>query len=279
MSKIFELLQKNGAIEMEESSVPPPPELPPQVRAEADSILLPARPMSLRVSALAPIFPFSEGLHYAAAEQYRVIRTKILHNEKRPQLVLVSSACSGDGKTITSINVAASLTLKADASVLLIDADLRKPAIAELLGMPHSPGLADVLSGRARLEEAVVRAQEFPNLFILPAGDAAQNAAELLDSEQWRQLAAEIRKRFQNVIIDAPPAAAVADCDLLQKTCDGVIVVVRPDHTNRAACMKVLYSIPKEKFLGVVLNHVREWLFWKAPAYYHYYGRRQPTAG
>ncbi|MGH9438397.1 MAG: CpsD/CapB family tyrosine-protein kinase, partial [Terriglobia bacterium] len=197
-----------------------------------------------------------------------------------PRFVLVSSACPGDGKTTTAINLAASLTLKADTSVLLLDADMRKPAIADLLGIPRSPGLADVLSGRARLEEAVVRTEQFPNFFILPAGEPTRHAAELLDSDRWRSLAAEIRGRFSSTIVDAPPVAAVADYDLLQKTCDGVLLVVRPDHTERTLCIKTLQSIPKDKFLGVLLNQVREWLFWKAPGYYHYYGKHQsPGSG
>jgi capsular exopolysaccharide synthesis family protein len=288
MSKIFEVLQKNSAFDLEGISDQDGGALPQDSAAPAipagetpahDVSILAERVISLRVSALAPIFPFSEKAHHPAAEQYRIVRTKILHSEKKPRFVLVSSACTGDGKTVTSLNIAASLTLKEDTSVLLVDADLRKPAIAELLGIPRTPGLGDVLSGRARLDEAVVRAQEFTNFFILPAGEAAHDAAELLDSDRWRSLTEEIRGRFQNVIIDAPPAAAVADYDLLQKTCDGVIVVVRPDHTNRTACVKLLQSIPKEKFLGVVLNHVQEWLFGKAPSYYHYYGKRQAAVG
>jgi len=282
MSKIFEVLEKNNAIDLsgisDRDGGAPKASALPTVSPEQVTQDIPAgahRTVSLRVSALAPIFPFSQKVHNGAAEQYRIIRTKLLHSEKKPRLILVSSACTGDGKTVTSLNIAAALTLKAGASVLLIDADLRKPAVAEFLGIPQAPGLADVLTGRACLEEAIIRAEQFANFFILPSGQAAHDASELLDSDRWQSVLQEIRSRFKYVVVDAPPAAAVADYDLLQKTCDGAVIVVRPDHTDRTACVKVLQSIPKEKFLGVVVNHVQNWLFSKSPGYYNYYGKHE----
>jgi len=277
MSKIFEVMRKDGAINIEEvhderSGLPNAPieqfaglTGAPDVGSQETERLV-----SLRVSALAPIFPASAESHSAAAEQYRIIRTKILHSAKKPRSIVVSSACAGDGKTVTSINIAASLSLKSTASVLLVDADLRKPRIAELLGINVAPGLTDVLSGRASLAEAITRTREFPTLSILTSGEKTQNATELLDSEQWRRLIEEMKDRFSTVIMDAPPAAVLADYDLLQSTADGVILVVRPDNTDRTACAKILQSIAKEKFLGVVLNCVPEWLLSKSSDYYYY---------
>ncbi|MGH9435739.1 MAG: hypothetical protein ACRD06_07035, partial [Terriglobia bacterium] len=108
MSKIFEVLQQNGAIGFEgmalEGIAEPVPAPSTQTAAAPEPQPFPERLVSLRVSALSPIFPFSEDLHHAAAEQYRIVRTKILHSEKKPRFVLVSSACPGDGKTTTAIN-------------------------------------------------------------------------------------------------------------------------------------------------------------------------------
>src|SRR5882762_5397877 len=142
MSKIFEVLRKHNAIDLAEieqdnSTTPIPSShhaaglgdgLRPSAQIEVGRIV------SLRVSALAPILPFSEEVHSTASEQYRIIRTKILHYPSKPRLIVVSGACTGDGKTITSINLAASLSLKANVAVLLVDTDLRRPRIAELLG-------------------------------------------------------------------------------------------------------------------------------------------------
>jgi len=281
MSKIFEVLKKHNSIDLaeieQESSTTRIP--PVDKGARLGDGLLPSaqveigRIISLHVSALAPIFPFSEEVHSAASEQYRIIRTKILHNASKPRLIVVSGACTGDGKTITSINIAASLSLKANAAVLLVDTDLRRPRIAKLLGIPSAPGLADVLCGRACLDEALVRTEEFPTLSLLPAGEGMENAAELLDSDQWRRLILEIRRRFSYAIMDATPAAVVADYELLQHVADGVIVVVRPDHTDREACLSLLQSVPKEKLVGAVLNCVEESWLWNTPGYYSYYGR------
>lgn len=277
MSKIFEVLIKQDRLDVADLS--PEPASTAQNSGVVQAPSKPAnsvyrgRPLSLRVSTLTPIFPFSEQADHAAMEQYRIIRTKILHHPKKPRLLLVSSACVGDGKTISSINIAASLSLKAGSSVLLIDADLRRPKIAELLGIPGTPGLADVVAGRASLDDALIHAAEFPALSILPAGERTENAAELLDSDAWRGLVGQIHDRFSNVILDSPPVGVVADHDLLQNAADGTIVVVRPDHTDREVLLNALQSIPKEKLIGVVLNCAQDWLLWRVPGYHKYYGK------
>lgn len=225
-----------------------------------------SRVAHLRISAIAPIFPFDTG-HHAAADQYRIIRTKLLHHPKRPRVMVVSSASSGDGKTITSINVAASLALKPDARVLLVDGDLRRPCIAENLGIPSAPGLAQVLDGSIGFESAVLRVEQIPNLFVLPAGGARPNTAELLECRSWHLFVQQIREQFSYVVFDAPPIATIADYELLQLASDAIVMVARPDHTARAACLKALETVPRQKLLGVILNAVEDWWLWKSPAY------------
>ncbi len=230
----------------------------------------PARVASLRVSALEPVFPFDKS-HQAAAEEYRIIRTKILHHAAKPRLIVVSSPSSGDGKTVTSVNIAASLALKDEAKVLLLDADLRRPRIADVLGISKGSGLAEVLQGGATLDDVLIRAEQLPNLSILPAGQATGNPAELFDSRHWRALVEQIRARFGHVILDTTPLGAVADYELVQSTSDGVIVVIRPDHTPRKECHRALGIVPTEKLLGVVLNCVEEWWLWKRHSYGYYH--------
>ena len=203
-------------------------------------------------------------------EQYRIIRTRIVQHPARPRIMVVSSAGAGDGKTVSAVNMAGVLSLRDDANVLLIDADLRRAAISSVLGLPAGPGLANALDGSCTLQEAIIRVDQFPNLFVLPAGASDRNPAELLDSERWRSLCSTAREEFNFVIIDAPPIAAVADYELIQATCDGVIVVVRPDHTDRTLFNKALELIPQKKRLGVVLNCAYEWFLWKTHESYYY---------
>jgi capsular exopolysaccharide synthesis family protein len=216
------------------------------------------RSIRLRVPAPSPLLPFENG-HGRPSEQYRILRTKIVQHPSQPHFILISSPASGDGKSITATNTAAVLSLKSDARVLLVDADFRKPAIHIQLGLPEAPGLAEVLKGASRLEDALVRTQEFPNLFVIPAGVPPPNPVELLDSTNWESFCAKIRSLFRYVVVDSPPVGAVADHDLLQAASDGVVLVVRPDHTNRQLYEKALKVVPRTKFLGVVLNCVPEW--------------------
>ena len=290
MSKIFDAAAKNGLIDLseftqldEEAIVPAKAAEPSSRSSVSIPIPVPAsRSVRLRASASSPVFPFDGG-QQQAAEQYRLIRTKILHASKKPQVIVVSSASSGDGKTLTAINVAAFMALKSDTQILLIDADLRFPRIAEELDLPIAPGLTDILSGKANLDSALIRCEQFPQLFVLASGTPASNPSELLDSDNWHKLLGQIRSRFTTVILDAPPIATVADHELLQLTADSIILVIRPDHSHRTAVLKALDTLPKQKLLGVVLNCVEDWWLWKAPGsgYYrdHESGRTNDLAG
>ena len=237
--------------------------------------LLQTRTLSLHVAARSPLLPFENG-QWRPSEQYRILRTKISHHPTQPRVIVVSSPASGDGKSVTVINTAGVLALKSEEQVLLLDADLRKSEIHVQLGLPQSPGLTDVLTGASPLDEALVHTQEFPNLYVMTAGTRPANPVELLDSTQWRALSARLRDMFRYVIVDSPPVGAVADYDLIQAVCDGVILVLRPDYTNRRLCQKALEVVPKSKLLGVVLNCVPDW----SPArhvgadYYYYSGKK-----
>jgi capsular exopolysaccharide synthesis family protein len=226
----------------------------------------------IRLAAGAPVLPF-DGADRRAAEQYKIIRTRILHHFAQPGCVVVSSAQTEDGKSVSAVNIAGCMALKDQTTVLLVDADLRRSCLAEVLGVPGSPGLADVLAGRATLESAIVRLEPFPNFYFLPRGEQQGSPTELLDTGRWRAIAAVLKREFGFVVIDAPPIGLVADYDLVQDVSDGVILVIRPDHTNRTLGLKALQSIPPEKLVGVVINCATEWFLTKplGDRYYHYY--------
>ena len=136
-----------------------------------------------------------------------------------------------------------------------------------LLGLPETPGLAEVLAGTCTLEDALVHVEQFPNLYVLPSGNCQGNPAELLDSAQWIALQGTLKRRFRSIVVDSPPVAAVADYDLLLAGADGVILVVRVDHTNRQVCLDTIRSIPPAKYMGVLLNCLEPWFLGKTYGY------------
>ncbi len=227
--------------------------------------------LSLRVCNSAPLLSLNSE-DQRAAEQYRIARTKILQHPSQPSVIVVSSPSIGDGKTVSAVNLAAALAMKSDEQILLMDADLRRPTVHARLHLPKAPGLAEVLAGTCRFQDAVVRIEQFPNLYVLTCGEPLGNAAELLDSPAWRALADSVRRLFRRVVVDSPPIEAVADYDLIAPVCDGVVLVVRPNHTNRTLCQRAVEKV-RQKMIGVLLNGVDDWFLWKhySPHYYYQY--------
>jgi capsular exopolysaccharide synthesis family protein len=228
------------------------------------------RPVSFRISDASPLLsPKREDRR--AAEQYRIIRTRIFHQIQGSSVTVICSPGMGDGKTVTSVNLAAALAHKSEDKVILVDADLRLSKVHECLGISRTPGLADVLSGACTLEEAMLRVEQLPNFYVLPAGHPESNPTELLDSSNWRALLARLREEFRRTIVDSPPVEAVADFDLIAASCDGVVLVVRPDHTKRPVLESALAKL-KGKLTGVLINDVEDWFLWKreSPSYRYY---------
>jgi capsular exopolysaccharide synthesis family protein len=206
-----------------------------------------------------------------ALEQYRMVRTKIAYHPLQPKVIVVTSACSGDGKTISAVNLATVFALRSDVQVLLVEADFRRSGLAELLGVQPTPGIAGVLAGKCNLSEALIRLEQLPNLWVLPAGACAVNPAEMLETEAWQSMCASFRHQFAFTLIDAPPVAVVADYELIEKDCDGVLMVVRPDHTDRSSFVTALGLVAPDKMLGVLMNRTEDWFLWKAQASYYGY--------
>jgi protein-tyrosine kinase len=249
----------------------------PAPDAPKETPALGIRTMPVRITKESPLFPY-EGDHWQAAEQYRVTRTKIVHHPLQPRMLVVSSATPADGKTLTAINLAAAMAMKGEGNVLLADADFRLSSVHDRLGFPSSPGLADVLSGEASLEQSLIQAEQFPGLYVLPAGTRPKNPTEVLTSSRWRALCGILRSSFRYIILDSPPIGAVADYELIQAECDGVLLVIRPDHTSRKPCFQAIKAVPQDKLVGVLLNCVPKWFMSRDCHYSEYnygYGSRQ----
>jgi capsular exopolysaccharide synthesis family protein len=243
---------------------------PPEARLTSVQF---AGEFSLKERTTKVVLPF-DGTAEDTSERYRILRTKILQHPKRPQVLCVSSPSTGDGKSVTAMNVAGVLGLKENTRVLLLDCDFRHPSVASMIRMPAGGGgVADVLSGRIAWRQAILRCRELPNFYLVAAGQAQGNSAELLDSKAWRSGLEELRAQFDFIVIDTPPIGLVADYDLIQASCDGIVVVARPNHTDRTSFNKALEAIPAEKNLGVVINCVERWFLWKARDYTYAYRR------
>ncbi len=197
--------------------------------------------------------------HSAVAEQYRTLRTRIPQSEQERyyRAILVTSPCAGDGKSVTSLNLALAMAQEFHRRVLLVDADLRDPSLHRLLGIPGRPGLSEILAGTATPDEAMVTLADC-RLTVLPAGSPVDRPTELLGSAEMRRLVDTLRTQFDRVIFDTPPAVPLADVGVLAPLADGVLLVVRAGQTPRPAIDRAVEDISPERILGLVLNDVPE---------------------
>jgi capsular exopolysaccharide synthesis family protein len=179
-----------------------------------------------------------------AAQLHQVQQTRALTT------ILVASAVSGEGKSLTAANLALSLSEAYGKRVALIDADMRRPSLHALFGTASSPGLNDCLAGT--MPACQVRISS--TLSLLPAGSPEANPLERLSSSRLRALLAEQAKRCDWVIIDAPPLAACPDAGLIANLIDGVVLVVRAGHTALPAVESAIQAIGRERIIGVILN-------------------------
>ena len=190
-----------------------------------------------------------------AAEQYRQLRTRLAHAEGAQNLrtVLVTSPQKGEGKSITAANLALTMAQELQRRVVIVEADLRKPSLRHLFGLPPGPGLSEYLSGAAELKD-VMRFLPDHNLTVLDAGMSPTNPAELLGSTAMRRLLDHLRTRFDRVILDTPPVLPLADVAVLAPLVDGALMVVRAGVTPKPAIENALRAFDSSRLLGVVLN-------------------------
>lgn len=223
---------------------------------------------------LNPLFVAATEPESAAAEQYRILRTRLEGRDggRRCQFILVTSPGVGDGKTLTSANLALTMAQEFQNTVVLVEADMRRPTLAGLFGVRAEPGLVDVLVGAATLEDALVSVPGH-NLFVLPAGLAAGRSTELLASSMMARVAEALRARFDRIVIDTPPVT-LADTHVLARLADGVLIVVRAGVTPRPALEHALAGVDRERVLGIVMNAVDS-----VPGEYAYAGQQAGASG
>jgi capsular exopolysaccharide synthesis family protein len=189
------------------------------------------------------------------AEQYRALRTRILYADPVApvNVVMITSPGRGEGKTLTVGNLGLAMAQEWQRRICIVDADLRRPQMHRLFGLPEGPGLCDVLTGHATLEEALVTLEEH-QVTILPAGNVPAHPAELLGTTAMRRLMETLRSQFDRVVIDTAPATPLADVSILAPLVDRVLLVVRAGVTTKPSIHDAVSSIDPSKLLGFVLN-------------------------
>lgn len=208
------------------------------------------------------------------AEAFRSLRTRVQFSrpdKESLKTILVTSSTPQEGKTTVSVNLAGSFALS-NKKTLIVDCDLRKPRLHKILERNKQPGLIDYLIGEIELDQIIYNT-EIKGLSLITSGTIPPNPAEMLDSVQMEKFLAEVRNRFDYVILDSPPIVAVTDAEILAKKVDGSIIVVSADITENDVFERAIQLLKHDNsvLIGSVLNN-----FNNKPGYgsyykYHYY--------
>ena len=219
-------------------------------------------------------------------EAFRSLRTSLVftNGTEGKRMIAVTSSQPLEGKTTTACNLAVALAL-GGSRVMLIDADMRRPGLHRTMGLQNEIGLSHVLTGQARVREAVQRTSE-PNLYVMTAGRTPPNPSELLSSSRMQNLIANLRSGpFDWVIIDTPPVLAVTDAVIIAPYVSGLVFVVGSEMTRRAHAERAIQTIQsgKPNIIGAVLNRVdlnRNKYYYSRYYGYHYksYYGSEPSA-
>ena len=216
------------------------------------------------------------------AEAYRILRTNIEFNRKRADAnsITVVSGSAGEGKSTTLVNLAY-ICAQGGYSTLMIDGDLRRPKLHTFFKTSNSVGLTNYLTTELRLEDVVLRTP-VDNLFFMPSGILPADAAGILNSQRMSELIANVKGRFDLVLIDSPPILGVSDASVLASEVDMTMVVVQHRKLPRSMVLRVKQAIENVggNLLGVVLNNVdiqSDHQYQYYTSYYTYYSSANAT--
>lgn len=197
------------------------------------------------------------GNNSIGAEKFRLLSTRLRHmqeEQKLKKLVLTSSGI-GEGKSLIAANLAAALGR--NQRVLLIEGDLRRPALSRIFGLTELKGLSDYLTEAEPVGQVVYRLEP-SQLHLLPAGTSAQDTMQLLESPRLDDLIKDLATSFDWIIIDSPPLVPLADTTVWTRLADGLLLVVRGQKTSKRLLQKAMETLNGTTLLGVVLNDFQE---------------------
>ena len=174
-------------------------------------------------------------------------------------LVMVTSSLPGEGKTYNSINIAMSIAIEMDRTVLLVDADLPKSSTTRWFGLENEPGLTEVLTGRAELNEVIV-STDLRDFKILPSGKKHAHTTELLSSDKMLNVLTELANRYPDrlIMFDSPPLLATSEAQVLAGLMGQILLVVEADRTLKHVVQEAVNMLDREKAIGVILNKTQQ---------------------
>jgi exopolysaccharide/PEP-CTERM locus tyrosine autokinase len=238
MGKMFEALQKAEKVRTQEP-------LEDLTRTALDDTVLDTKLVSF----------FQPGS--IVAEQFRKLRTYLFNptQQNQPKTILVTSAFSGEGKSLIAINLAISIAIELHSHALLVDCDLRNPTLSRWFGLQEAKGLSDYLLGQAELSELIVKTQ-VDKLSLLCGGSSQENPVELIGSKRMASLVHELKSRYDDryIILDSSPILATTEPNVLDNIIDGILFVIRAGETPRESVQQAIKLLKSEKIMGVVLN-------------------------
>jgi exopolysaccharide/PEP-CTERM locus tyrosine autokinase len=206
-----------------------------------------------------------DGGRTAVAEDFRIIKRPLLRHARGTEdspalrfgnLIVVTSAMAGEGKTYCAVNLAMSIAMEMDITVLLVDADVARPSVLKVLGLPQEPGLMDILlRDKTSLADVILRTN-VPALSILPAGRANKHATELLASRTMSLLLSEIAERYADriVIFDSPPLLMTTEAGVLATQMGQILMVVEAERTTQHAVRQALRRVEQCPNVSLVYN-------------------------
>jgi len=194
------------------------------------------------------------------AENFRTLRTRILHPVAGPppRSLLITSASPAEGKSFVCANLGIAIAQGVEQYALMVDCDLRRPALGQLFGLPNDRGLVDHLANGEDLANLILKTGVY-KLSLIPGGTPPDNPSELLDSERMVALVDELVARYQDrlILLDSPPLQAASETAVLARHVDGVVLVARWGGGRKEHIKALVDTIGREKIVGVVFNGVR----------------------
>lgn len=259
MSRIEEALEKAAKMRVNESAPRPSSgTLAPLTKAAVPEHVYPQLKQSEKLKVKNPLVVSVTSPQTSVAEEYRKLKSllvKVTKSDKFNNTLMVTSAIAGEGKSLTALNLAVSLAQEFDHTVLLVDADLRKPSIHKYLGFEPKVGLSECLMNGVDVGSALVKTG-IGKLTILPHGRKIDNPGELFSSSKMKNLLTELKNRYPDryIIVDTPPVLLFAETHSLSTIVDGIVFVVKEGATSLPEVNDALAALDRKKVLGIVYN-------------------------
>ena len=251
---------------------------PDELEKELEYPVLGITPLVPRGKGISPELQYIEDSKSLFSESINTIRTGILFSsiDSPPKSIVVTSTSSSEGKTTLSINLAVALSKM--ENVLLIEVDLRKPAIAKDLNLAPGPGLCEKLVNDSI--EVIQKVNGIPNLSVITCGEIPKNPSELLASDRFRNLLEKYKNSFDRIILDSPPTLPVTDSTVLSKIADVTVLAVKSESTKKPLVKETIKRLVKvdANICGLVLTHASaKKMGYYGDQYYQeeYYGLKQ----